>query len=305
MRPLANLRMVLLWYRKYAPSDAELERLETEAHTQRRGVWATDEPMPPGNGEPSIEQALSLSAILPRRPLCLFDYNAGKLMRTRIFHIRLKEWFPPEDPIASLLAKLCILREDYLLELSGIVQGDDEFIGESKPTYRGLEVDLDANSVGWRRMYFYRNSLRTLFEIRKETENVYDTPKLREALDKESPRFRETFEQLCNKMKIAADRVERIRHNLGGHVASGAVTKALRDMPHDTKGLFQDGDIKGKKHYKFVGEIVLRMMLPGVPDNEMHEKLEELLDETQELVPVFSLIDYLLTIYILDRQLEY
>ena len=35
------------WYRKYAPSDAELERLETEARKQHRGVWATDQPMPP------------------------------------------------------------------------------------------------------------------------------------------------------------------------------------------------------------------------------------------------------------------
>ena len=35
------------WYRKYAPSDAELERLETKARKQHRGIWATDEPMPP------------------------------------------------------------------------------------------------------------------------------------------------------------------------------------------------------------------------------------------------------------------
>jgi endonuclease YncB( thermonuclease family) len=35
------------WYRKYAPRDAELERLEREARKERRGVWATDELMPP------------------------------------------------------------------------------------------------------------------------------------------------------------------------------------------------------------------------------------------------------------------
>jgi hypothetical protein len=167
------------------------------------------------------------------------------------------------------------------------------------------KTNLDGNSVGWRRMYFYRNSLRTLFEIRKETENVYATPKLREALHKESPLFRDTFEQLSNKMKIAADRVERIRHKIGGHVDRGAVKKALRDMPHDTKGLFLDGEIRGKKHYKFVGEIVLRMMLPDVPENEMHEKLEELLDETEQLLPVFSLIDSVVTIYIRDRNFDY
>jgi micrococcal nuclease len=35
------------WYRKYAPRDVELRRLETEARTQRLGVWATESPMPP------------------------------------------------------------------------------------------------------------------------------------------------------------------------------------------------------------------------------------------------------------------
>ena len=35
------------WYRKYAPSDAELKNLESAARKQRRGVWATASPMPP------------------------------------------------------------------------------------------------------------------------------------------------------------------------------------------------------------------------------------------------------------------
>jgi micrococcal nuclease len=35
------------WYRKYAPRDVELKRLETEARTQRLGVWATESPLSP------------------------------------------------------------------------------------------------------------------------------------------------------------------------------------------------------------------------------------------------------------------
>ena len=35
------------WYRKYAPRDVELKRLETEARTQRLGVWATESPVSP------------------------------------------------------------------------------------------------------------------------------------------------------------------------------------------------------------------------------------------------------------------
>ena len=35
------------WYRKYAPGDAALERLETEAREAQRGLWADPNPIPP------------------------------------------------------------------------------------------------------------------------------------------------------------------------------------------------------------------------------------------------------------------
>jgi micrococcal nuclease len=35
------------WYRKYARSDSELHRLETEAREAKRGLWADPDPVPP------------------------------------------------------------------------------------------------------------------------------------------------------------------------------------------------------------------------------------------------------------------
>ena len=35
------------WYRKYAPLDTELERLEKEAREGRKGLWADLQPVPP------------------------------------------------------------------------------------------------------------------------------------------------------------------------------------------------------------------------------------------------------------------
>jgi micrococcal nuclease len=35
------------WYRKYAPGDTALERLETEAREARRGLWVEPNPIPP------------------------------------------------------------------------------------------------------------------------------------------------------------------------------------------------------------------------------------------------------------------
>ena len=35
------------WYRKYAPGDAVLERLEKEARETKKGLWADPQPVPP------------------------------------------------------------------------------------------------------------------------------------------------------------------------------------------------------------------------------------------------------------------
>lgn len=35
------------WYRKYAPNDAELEQLETQAREAKKGLWSDPEPIPP------------------------------------------------------------------------------------------------------------------------------------------------------------------------------------------------------------------------------------------------------------------
>ena len=35
------------WFRRYAPNDKELRRLEAEARDARRGLWVDPEPIPP------------------------------------------------------------------------------------------------------------------------------------------------------------------------------------------------------------------------------------------------------------------
>ena len=39
------------WYRKYAPRDMVLERLEKEAREGRKSLWADPQPVPRGSGE--------------------------------------------------------------------------------------------------------------------------------------------------------------------------------------------------------------------------------------------------------------
>jgi|GEM_PF-1262189 len=223
-------------------------------------------------------------------------------MRTTIFHVPVKKWFPPEDPIAILVVKLCILREDYLLELAGMTEGEN-FNLESKPTYGEYKIGLDKNSGAWRIAYFFRNSLKTLYEVREEVEAFFDDKKLKAFLARESKQFQDALKKLRKELTIAEVAVVRIRHSLGGHVARGEIRKILRDMPDDTRVLFQDSRISGERRYKFVGEIVYRMFLPGIPENDLLAKLNELMDETSGLIPVFRTIDEVFAVYAHDRKL--
>jgi hypothetical protein len=36
--------------------------------------------------------------------------------------IKLRKWFPADDPLAVPVARLCILREDFLLEMRGVYE---------------------------------------------------------------------------------------------------------------------------------------------------------------------------------------
>jgi hypothetical protein len=59
------------WFRTYAPADATLERLETEARQARRGLWSQPHPIPPWDWRhhTGLPAELAISVIGNRRSL--------------------------------------------------------------------------------------------------------------------------------------------------------------------------------------------------------------------------------------------
>ena len=91
--------------------------------------------------------------------------------RSHLRPITLSKWFPSNDHTATVVARLCILREDYRLEVEGLIKKDfnpfDVGSSVSKPD------SLDGNSSSWRRLYFFRSSLRTLEEVRSAIDGLF------------------------------------------------------------------------------------------------------------------------------------
>jgi hypothetical protein len=115
-------------------------------------------------------------------------------MRTKTYFVSLTHWFPSDDPIAIAIAKLCVLREDYFLELQGLITpGTGPFEGNT--TGKGIP-ELDQNSASFRRLYFFRNSMRTLDELRNLVERMHTNSPDKKAIAKEPKNLVDGFKEL-------------------------------------------------------------------------------------------------------------
>jgi len=72
-------------------------------------------------------------------------------------HVRivvLRKWFPPDDPLAAKIARLCILREDLLIEMHGVyTESITELDAFQRSTDGCTSSGFDAKSNGTFRRY--------------------------------------------------------------------------------------------------------------------------------------------------------
>lgn len=216
------------------------------------------------------------------------------------YQLSLGRWFPPNDPIATSVAKLCILREDYFLELHGMVIGGIAIYDDSRPLQ-----GLDENSSGWRRIYFFRNTLRTLTEILGVVRRLYSDDVYRDALANEAKPLQDAFADLNEAMIAIPEIIKELRDKIGGHILHSSVQDALDKLTLDSTGYYQQGEIRGTSHYRFSSELVLSMMLPGIPGNEVFPKLDELLSSAAQFVRALGPIDGVIAAYHRTRRLPF
>ena len=211
-------------------------------------------------------------------------------MNSRTFHIRIKDWFPPDDEVAAIMAQLCVLREDLYLEMQGL--NEDEI----KP--------LDANGDNYRSTYFFRNSTRTLFEIR----NAVETLKIEKTFIRqlaEQKNFHEAFVEFDKAMSEARELVNRLRHETGGHLDDGAFKKALERISLETQVLFQSGRNPKTLHYKFCLEFLGAIFLSEV-DKDFEEEWGRILRTTADVsFKAINALDMIFMAYVKQRRFQY
>lgn len=211
------------------------------------------------------------------------------MTRTHIRLITLRKWFPPNDAVAASIARLCILREDFKLEMNGVIAG--------------TLSKLDGNSVGWRKLYFIRNSIRTLVEIRSAIETLRRLQDFQILLRKQSKQDRADFTKFMKKMEANYRLIKDIRDALGGHVLYQSTTKALDTLDFDWEGLLEAGEITSDVHYKFAGELVLAILLPNISADRRMKELVSIIKTAADLTAALGIIDCVVWMYLRDRHL--
>jgi hypothetical protein len=157
--------------------------------------------------------------------------------------IILSEWFPPDDDVATAVARLCILREDFYLAGLGLAE-------ESIPI-------LDGNGNLWRKLYFFRKLSVTLMESRGALMMLNKNKEFLRAIEAENLRD----EVLRFEKELNTPELEQLRHRLGGHVDHNQVGAALKRLDPSLKGRIQVGPIQRETHFTFATNLV-KLMLP-------------------------------------------
>src|SRR5713226_5604279 len=205
----------------------------------------------------------------------------------RVRIVTLRKWFPPHDPLAAKIARLCILREDLLIEMQGVyVEGIKE---------------LDESSPQSRRMYFLRNLIRTQMELSGALQTLLISSEFKELLDKAPEEIQTAFGEAAAIIGKAHPVARDVRNDICGHVRESAVQAALERIDPDSWGFLDVGRKANLTHYKFAGELTAEILLKDVTKEERATISSSKFATIADLVQTFALIEVCLRLYAQDR----
>lgn len=201
-----------------------------------------------------------------------------------IRNINLNKWFPENDKFAAGMAKLCILREDFLFELQGFVES------------HSVPIE-DEYGTDWRQLYFFRRMCTTVKEVRNAIEVLSKESKEFKQFLKEQPtdlvKHVDSFKADLNR---ALKTIDTVRNEVSAHIKQSSIEQALNKMRDEQRsGVLQISfEMPAKTHYKFTVELLMAIMLKDVPpdnqEKEAKERVDKFIPAVQNLLEMINMI---------------
>ena len=208
-----------------------------------------------------------------------------KMIRERVV---LKQWFPTDDPVATNVARLCILKEDLELEYRG---------------WHGQKIqELDVNQIPWRKLYFLRNIFKTMMEIHSAVNSLRLNREFNKAILQQPRPLQEAFEELSKIIAAAQPLIKGYRNSIGGHVLEKSVSNALNNLTQERSGVLEIDVAKKQSHFNFASELCMAILFDQYPEDEQLQKAKEIIGELKKALP-FRAIDAIVAAYVDTRKL--
>ncbi len=198
----------------------------------------------------------------------------------------LHKWFPPDNPTSGSLARLAILREDLHLELKGIAA-------------RRLK-SIDSNGEMWRKLYFLRNTFRTLWEIKSAISALRGNKEFRRTLRAHNPALFNAFLKSIGKFDRSYNQLTELRHALGGHVSKQRIQQVLDEVTPDVEADIEISDEYLETRFLFAEDLCASMIL-GKVDPHSAERYVTRIFALQ--VEALQLIDWIFHVHMAQNKL--
>lgn len=153
---------------------------------------------------------------------------------------------------------------------------------------------LDECSSDWRAIYFFRNSVKTILEIRSAIETLKREKHFMRNLSKQPKPLNGALKGLSNTLNRAHKVIKQLRNEVSGHLPHKAVAEALVEIEPTTEVLLQMGNTAKDIHYKFglefLGAIMLRHVSFQDAEKEWNTIIKTTLEVTFEAIEAIDLL---------------
>jgi hypothetical protein len=153
--------------------------------------------------------------------------------------------------------------------------------------------------MDYRQIYFFRNSIRTLMEIRGSVAMLRKEKLFLGSLQSQPREVRDSFNALEQAMTQSHELIKKLRNEVGGHLLHQAVVEALDKIAPETESVVQLGNRAKNIHYKFALEVLGAVMLRKVDIAHAREEWQSILHATADLsFSAIRAIDMLFMAYV-------
>ena len=128
-----------------------------------------------------------------------------------------------EAAMMTHVARLCVLYQDLLIEVSGAIA-------------KKALPDLDYGRIADRQMYFLRKGLVTVWEIKQGCDVLNQNPAFKLVLRRMDPSNAKLWTEAIRYFQARGKELKEWRNNVAGHFGDAAARFAIDNMPPELTG---------------------------------------------------------------------